>query len=106
MEMPPATLRLGGFNLPAGGGAYFRIFPYRLFSAALKACERRSVPGTFYIHPWEIDPDQPLLDVPRRERWKHYSGLSRTKPRLRRLLSEFSFRPMCETLDAMWVSQK
>lgn len=100
-ELPPATLRVGALNLPAGGGAYFRIFPYALIRAALLACERRSVPGTFYIHPWEIDPGQPVLDVPRRDRWKHYSGLKRTPSRLRRLLAEFSFKPMAATVASL-----
>jgi len=90
-EVPPATLRLAGVNLPAAGGAYFRLFPYGLVRAALRDCERRSVPGTFYLHPWEIDPDQPRLEVPALTRIRHYGGLRRTRPRLERLLAEFSF---------------
>ena len=27
LELPPATLGVGGFNLPAAGGGYFRLFP-------------------------------------------------------------------------------
>jgi len=97
-EVPPATVRIGGLNLPAAGGAYFRIFPYALVSRALKDCEQRSVPGTFYIHPWEIDPDQPILDVPRLDRLRHYSGLGRTRARLARLLRDFSFEPIARTV--------
>src|SRR5437762_2837521 len=54
-EIPPATLRWGGMRLPAAGGGYFRLLPYGVVRAALRQCERRHVPGTFYIHPWEID---------------------------------------------------
>jgi polysaccharide deacetylase family protein (PEP-CTERM system associated) len=100
-EVPPATIRVGDLNLPAGGGAYFRVFPYALVRRALRDCERRSVPGTFYIHPWEIDPDQPVLDVPRMDRLRHYTGLKRAPGRLRRLLEEFRFRPIAETLGTL-----
>ncbi len=100
-EVPPATLRVLGRNIPAGGGAWFRVFPYELTRRALRACERRGVAGTFYIHPWEIDPDQPLLEASAFQRWKHYSGLDRAFDRLRRLLTEFRFRPMKETVDAL-----
>jgi polysaccharide deacetylase family protein (PEP-CTERM system associated) len=98
-EVPPATLRIAGWNMAAGGGAWFRIFPYELVRRAFRACEHRSVPGTFYIHPWEIDPSQPALEAPRSDRLKHYAGLNRTQARLHRLLSEFSFRPIAETLS-------
>jgi polysaccharide deacetylase family protein (PEP-CTERM system associated) len=90
-EVPPATLRVAGVNLPAAGGAYFRLFPYGLVRAALESCERRGVPGTFYLHPWETDPDQPRLAVPWLTRVRHYGGLTRTRSRLERLLQEFRF---------------
>ena len=99
-EVPPATLRIGGLNLPAAGGAWFRIFPYGLVRGALRECERREVPGTFYIHPWEIDPHQPVLDVPRFDRWKHYAGLKRARRRVQRLLEEFRFEPIAESLES------
>ncbi len=100
-EVPPATLRRVGVNLPAAGGAYFRIFPYGLVGAAFRQAERRDVPATFYVHPWEIDPDQPRLAVPTSARFRHYTGLHRTLPRLRRLLSEFRFTSIAEQLDAV-----
>jgi len=90
-EVPPATLRVAGVNLPAAGGAYFRLFPYWLVRSALRGCERRGVPGTFYIHPWETDPAQPRLNVPWITRVRHYGGLHRTAARLERLLGEFRF---------------
>lgn len=91
VELPPATLRRGGVNLPAAGGAYFRLFPYALARAAFRDCARRGVPGMFYVHPWELDPDQPRLRVSWSARARHYGGLSRTIPRLERLLTEFRF---------------
>lgn len=95
-EFPPATLRQFGVNLPAGGGAYFRILPYALVQSAFRRFEGRGVPGTFYMHPWEIDPDQPRQHAPLSSRLRHYTGLSRTLPRLERLLSEFRFTAIAD----------
>jgi hypothetical protein len=58
------------------------------------------VPGTFYIHPWEIDHEQPRIEGSWLTRVRHYGGLRRTLPRLERLLREFDFRPICETVTA------
>jgi polysaccharide deacetylase family protein (PEP-CTERM system associated) len=102
IEVPPATVRWGGVNLPAAGGAYFRIFPYQLVREALYGCERRGVPGTFYIHPWEIDPGQPRFPVSYLTRVRHYTGLNSTESRLRRLLEEFSFKSIAQTLAPFW----
>jgi polysaccharide deacetylase family protein (PEP-CTERM system associated) len=96
-EVPPATLRIAGWNLAAGGGTWFRVFPYAVISRALQDCARRGVPGTFYVHPWEIDPDQPELTAPAVDRLKHYAGLRRMRARLRRLMEQFSFRPIADT---------
>jgi polysaccharide deacetylase family protein (PEP-CTERM system associated) len=97
LEIPPSTIAPGGVPLPAAGGAYFRLFPYHLVRAGLREAERRAQPGTFYIHPWEVDPAQPRLPVPLLTRVRHYGGLRYTVPRLRRLLGEFRFRPMRDT---------
>jgi polysaccharide deacetylase family protein (PEP-CTERM system associated) len=100
-EVPPVTLTVGGLRLPAGGGAYFRLLPYALIRSALREAERRGAPGTFYIHPWELDPDQPRIDVPVATRIRHYGNLSRTRSRLERLLGEFRFRPIADTVKAL-----
>lgn len=97
-EIPPVTLKIGSAVLPAGGGAYFRHLPYALVQSALLSAERRGVPGTFYIHPWEVDADQPRLRTSFLTGMRHYGGLARTVPRLERLLSAFRFQPIAATL--------
>jgi polysaccharide deacetylase family protein (PEP-CTERM system associated) len=98
LEVPPTTWRVLRMNLPAAGGAYFRIFPYALVRAALRQSEARGVPGVFYLHPWEVDPGQPRLEVSWTARLRHYTGLHRTIPRLARLLGEFRFTTIAEGL--------
>ncbi len=100
-EIPPTTLQWCGVRLPAAGGAYFRLLPYKLVRVAFRQCERRGAPGTFYIHPWEVDPAQPRLAVSWLTRVRHYGGLRRTAQRLGRLLTEFRFTAIRDTVAAL-----
>src|SRR4029077_9195606 len=60
IEIPLTTVRLFGRNLPTAGGGYFRLLPYRLTRWALRRAQKDLlIPSVFYLHPWEIDPDQP-----------------------------------------------
>ena len=97
-EIPPSTIEIGSKVLPAGGGAYFRLLPYKLVHSALESAEERGAPGTFYIHPWELDPAQPRVKTPLLTRVRHYGGMSRTASRIKRLLSDFQFQPISKTL--------
>lgn len=100
-EVPPATLRRWGRNLPAGGGGYLRLLPFALVRGAFADAATRGVPATFYIHPWELDPGQPRLPVDWITRIRHYSGLNRTEGRIRRLLETFRFRPIRDTIASL-----
>lgn len=91
LEVPMATSRVGPLRLPAAGGAYLRLLPFRLSRRALRRPPAPGDPATLYVHPWEVDRGQPRLSVPWRVRFRHYGGLGRTLPRLRRLLEEFEF---------------
>ncbi len=98
MEFPPATLRVLGVNIPAAGGAYLRFFPYGLIQAAVRAMEQAGEPATLYVHPWELDTDQPRFKVSRVARLRQYGGLFRTKGCLGRLLNEFRFQPIATSI--------
>lgn len=92
VEFPISTVRLLGRNLPFVGGGYLRLLPMpyvRWGMRRVTQVERR--PSMLYVHPWEIDPDQPVLDVGRVARIRHYRGLAGVEDRLRRLLREFRF---------------
>jgi polysaccharide deacetylase family protein (PEP-CTERM system associated) len=97
-EFPLATTSWRGMRIPAAGGAYLRHFPFALIRRAFLEHSETGIPAMFYIHPWELDPDQPRLDVPWHARVRHYGGLARTMPRLERLLSEFRFTSAARSL--------
>ena len=101
IEIPITTTRVMGRNLPAGGGGYFRLAPYKLSRWALRrvnAIDRR--PAIFYLHPWEIDPGQPrVAGTDLKTRFRHYVNLSRTESRLGLLLQDFKWGRVDEVFD-------
>lgn len=79
------------FCLPWGGGAYFRLIPGPLFRMGVREILRRQQAYLFYMHPWEVDPEQPRPEGTKAfARFKHYTNLSRTEGKLRSLLQKFS----------------
>lgn len=90
-EFPLATTRLLGVRIPAAGGGYLRQLPYGLIRRALDEHDKSFLPAMFYIHPWELDVDQPRIRASMLTTIRHYRGLSRTLPRLQRLLGEYRF---------------
>jgi hypothetical protein len=91
-EAPGSTVRVFGSNLPVAGGGYFRILPYWWTKWGIARLNRTEAqPAIFYLHPWEIDPDQPRLQASRLSRFRHYRNLDQAEPRLKRLLTDFRF---------------
>jgi len=105
IEFPPSTLAVGGHRWPVAGGGYFRIYPYQLTRFALSRINRvEGRPFIFYLHPWEIDPEQPRIRAGWLSTFRHYTNLSRCEERLRRLLGDFRFVPAGEVLEKISIS--
>lgn len=94
-EVPGSTVQWGPLNMPVAGGGYFRIFPYEWTAWGIKRINvREGRSAVFYLHPWEIDPDQPRLTAGLLTRFRHYRNLQETEARLERLLTDFRFGPL------------
>jgi polysaccharide deacetylase family protein (PEP-CTERM system associated) len=100
VEFPMSTAHWFGQRLPVCGGGYFRILPYWFSRAALRSINAANRPFGFYVHPWEIDPEQPRVRVSAFSRFRHYTNLGRCEARLERLLKEFRFGSMRSVLEA------
>ena len=101
VEFPMSTAPMFGTKLPVSGGGYFRLLPYWLTQAGLRKLNGPlKRPFIFYLHPWEVDPEQPRVRTSFKSRLRHYTNLDRTEARLRRLISEFRFAPVREVLSA------
>lgn len=92
LEVPVSTFPLPNINVPVGGGAYLRIYPYWFQRALLKRLERRGESLGIYVHPWEVDPEHPRVDLPFRVRATHYFNLKSTIAKLERLFQDFTFQ--------------
>lgn len=104
LEIPPTTMCLLGQNFPVGGGGYLRLLPVQVLGRVLSSLERRRRPGMIYLHPWELDPDQPVLDMGRLGTWRHRVGLGRTDAKLRWLLGRFRFCSVADQLEVLQAS--
>jgi polysaccharide deacetylase family protein (PEP-CTERM system associated) len=96
LEIPISAVRLAWRNWPCGGGGYFRLLPYAVSRAAIERINRVDrMPAVFYIHPWEVDPEQPRASaVPLKSRFRHYLNLAKTSERLSRLARAFAWDRM------------
>lgn len=97
-EIPLSTLPLFGKNLPISGGGYFRLYPYALTRWALQRfSQNEQEPYIFYLHPWEVDPNQPKMEgLSAKSRFRHYLNLSRVEGRLKQMMTDFQWSSMAE----------
>ena len=94
VEFPITTASFLGFRLPVGGGGYFRLYPYAFTRWNLLRINRGRHPFVFYLHPWELDSEQPRVRTTLVSTFRHYNNLHRCAARLDRLLTDFSFTTM------------
>lgn len=104
IEIPITTVKIMDRLFPAGGGGFFRFYPYTLSRKLIKQVNtKEQKPTVFYLHPWEIDPDQPRqTSITFKTRFRHYINLHKTESRLRCLLKDFSWGRM----DEVFINDK
>lgn len=99
VEFPPTTYRLFGQNIPVAGGGYLRLFPSGAVRKAIRSINNKEgKSAVLYLHPWEIDVNQPRLNGKWKSRVRHYINLKSTLPKLKSFIAEFKFRPLSEFL--------
>lgn len=100
LEFPMPTLVIGSMRSPIGGGAYLRLLPYRYTRWSIRHLNgQENIPVCVYIHPWEIDPEQPHMGGSLSARTRHYLGLRSTESKLKKLLSDLEFCPLGALVD-------
>jgi polysaccharide deacetylase family protein (PEP-CTERM system associated) len=100
LEFPIVPLDLGPLRIPFAGGGYLRLLPLALVRAATRRLNARGIPVTYYVHPREVDPDQPRIPLPAVRRFQYYVNLAGTPDKLARLLDRASGRRF-ETLASL-----
>lgn len=86
LEFPVSVTSLLGRRLCFFGGGYLRLFPWPVIERMARRVVADGRPVVYYLHPREIDPDQPRLPMSRMRRFKTYVNLSTTAGKLERLL--------------------
>lgn len=99
VEFPASTLEILGYRLPVAGGFSLRLFPYGWTRSAIRKINRAGHPAVVYVHPWEVDLEQPRLKLSAAWTFLRYHRLASTEANLRRLLEDFEFCPMGEFVD-------
>jgi len=107
VEFPLSTARIFRYRMPVAGGGYFRLYPYAISKAGLGQINRKQSPFIFYLHPWEVDPDQPRISASWFSRFRHYNNLDKCESRLRNLMTDFQFGTTWDVLSRLGlVDQK
>jgi len=82
-ELPVSNLKLLNRILPWGGGGYFRLIPLSIFKQGVDKILKKQEVYLFYLHPWEVDSDQPKVsEIPRSFKFRHYVNLDKTYGKL------------------------
>jgi polysaccharide deacetylase family protein (PEP-CTERM system associated) len=98
-EFPITLPELAGCRVPVTGGFYSRFFPTSWSVAGARRVAERGAEPMFYVHPWELDADQPRLRVGRFLTWRHYLRLERTEPVVGAILRGAKWRSLRESWE-------
>lgn len=100
IELPISVTKILGKRLCFFGGGYLRLFPYSVIKHAARKVLAENRPVIFYIHPRDIDPDQPRLPMNPFRAFKTYVNLGGTEKKLQLLLDEFDWLTVSEYIKS------
>ena len=92
VEFPQSLIDFGFFKLSCFGGGYFRLFPKSIFLTMANMLNKTGRPLVFYIHPRDIDTDQPQIRFPFLKKVRHYINISKTEQKLDEITRHFDFK--------------
>lgn len=103
VEIPVIPPLVWGQRWPAPGGGFFRLYPLAFTRWAIRRINREDgTPAVFYCHPWEIDPEQPLMAIGLKSRLRHTLNLRSTEAKLEGILSAFPWGRMDRIYGALF----
>lgn len=98
LEVPLSVAEVMRTRIPCGGGGYFRLYPYAMTRSLFKRCNKEERPVVFYLHPWELDAEQPHIGLSYINKFRHYHNLDKVHLRLETLLDDFQFTTIREVI--------
>ncbi len=100
-EFPISSFRSFIGVLPVAGGGYLRMLPMWYNKLGLRSIAKENHPAMVYVHPWEIDAQQPKIKTRLKSRLRHYTNLRVMEAKLRHLLAMYRFAPISEVTEGM-----
>jgi polysaccharide deacetylase family protein (PEP-CTERM system associated) len=98
VEVPPSVISVLGKRLPVLGGFPLRFFPDRWNDFIVRQHNRKGQRAHVYLHPWELDLEQPRMVLNRRWRFVRYHNMQKTESRFKNLLINHSFAPISQLI--------
>jgi polysaccharide deacetylase family protein (PEP-CTERM system associated) len=91
IEFPQTVADFGFMRLSCFGGGYFRLFPQQFILKMANGIGRAGRPLILYIHPRDIDIEQPQIKFPFLRHLRHYINISTTEKKLDFITRRFNF---------------
>ena len=95
---PVSIMSAFGRRVPFSGGGYLRLFTMPMIRYGFRQNHREGRPVMTYIHPREINPQQPRLELPRIKSFKYYVNIDTAEEKLRTLLKTYKFGTVADVL--------
>lgn len=99
LEFPQTVFELNKLRIPFSGGFYFRAMPIDLTISILKKVSQKQA-AMMYLHPWEIDIDQPRLRAWPHIKFVHYYNIENNARKLQALLENFKFTSLGNAISS------
>lgn len=96
LEIPMSIIEIFGHRTTFFGGGYLRLASKLMIKWGIDRLKTSGQPLIVYVHPREIDPDQPHLPLSYFRQFKSYVNLSSTLPKLKWLCGNYHFLTMLE----------
>ena len=101
VELPMTVAEVLGKPMCFFGGGYLRLFPYSLIRKMAHGVLAEGRPLIFYVHPREIDPEQPRMRMNLKRQFKSYVNLTTTERKLAQIFDDFSVTSFSHFLFAI-----
>ncbi len=98
-EIPPSVGSIFSKRFPFSGGFYLRVLPYRLIKQFINSYNKNQNPVVMYFHPWELDINQPKINLKKRDKFIQYYNISTVEKKLKKILREYHFSPVIQNLN-------
>jgi polysaccharide deacetylase family protein (PEP-CTERM system associated) len=100
LEIPMSIVEVFGRRTSFFGGGYLRLASRRMIKWGIDRLQAAKQPLIVYVHPREIDPDQPRLPLSLMRQFKCYVNLDSTLPKLKWLCGNYRFYTMLEMVES------